>query len=93
MKLLKNDDGIIRVLKETEKEVFIIDCVKRTMPKWVSKLEVTHYVECTEEELFDKTGVSKDRVLNMEEQKIARERFTIVCTRFVLSIILWEKVF
>ena len=40
MRLLKNDNGIIRVLKETEEEVFLIDCVKRTMPKWVSKLEL-----------------------------------------------------
>ena len=78
MRLLKNDNSIIRVLKETEEDVFFIDCVKHTMPKWASKSEVVGYVECTEEELFDKTGVSKDRVLNMEEQKIARERFTMI---------------
>lgn len=78
MKLLKNNNGIIRVLKETEEKVFLIDCVKRTMPKWVSKSELVDYVECSEEELFDKTGVSKERVLNMEEMRIARERFTMI---------------
>lgn len=78
MRLLKNNNSIIRVLKETEEDVFFIDCVKRTMPKWVSQTELIDYAECTEEEVFDKTGVSKERVLNMEEQKITRERFTMI---------------
>ena len=78
MKLLRKDNQIIRVLKEKDEKVLMIDCVKRTMPVWVAKEELTDHVDCDEAELYEVTGMSNKRELNGTEQKIARERFTMV---------------
>ena len=51
MQLLKNNDGIIRILKEDESRVFAIDCNTLFMPSWIEKADITCYEECTEEEM------------------------------------------
>ena len=33
--LLKNEKGILRVLMQRDEKSLVIDCIKRTMPKWV----------------------------------------------------------
>lgn len=78
MKLLKNDNQIIRVLQTRDDKALVIDCVKRTMPMWITHSDVEGYVDCTEEELFLKTNVDFNRELNGDERKIARERFTLI---------------
>ena len=35
--LFDNGETIYRVLAENEDSVFVIDCIKRTMPFWVTK--------------------------------------------------------
>lgn len=77
-KLLKNDNQIIRVLQSRDDKALVIDCVKRTMPMWITLSDVEGYVDCTEEELFLKTNVDFNRELNGDERKIARERFTLI---------------
>ena len=77
-RLVKREREIVRILKSEDNRCFVIDCVNRGMPRWISKAELTGFVDCTEEELYKITGISKDRVLNMEELKIARERFTMI---------------
>ena len=76
--LLKNDKEIIRVLKEQGDRVLIIDCIKRTMPKWVSQDAVSTYIPCSEEELYDQTGRIQNRLLTQQEQRIAQEHFTMI---------------
>ena len=77
-KLLKNDNQIIRVLQTKNDKVLVINCVKRTMPMWITLSDIEDYVDCTEEELFLKTNVDFNRELNGDERKIARERFTLI---------------
>lgn len=77
-KLLKNENQIIRVLQTRDDKALVIDCVKRTMPVWITLSDVEGYVDCTEEELFLKTNVDFNRELNGDERKIARERFTLI---------------
>ena len=77
-KLLKNDNQIIRVLQTRDDKALVIDCVKRTMPVWITLSDVEGYVDCTEQELREKTKVDMHRELNGNERKIARERFTII---------------
>lgn len=77
-KLLKNDNQIIRVLQTRDDRALVIDCVKRTMPVWITLSEISNYVDCTEEELYMKTNVEIHRKLNGDENKIAREKFTII---------------
>jgi len=53
-KLMKKGDCIIRVLDEKENKVFIIDCIKKTMPCWCDKSFISDYEICSEDELgFD----------------------------------------
>ena len=77
-KILMNDNQIIRVLQTKNDKVLVINCVKRTMPMWITLSDIEGYVDCTEEELFLKTNVDFNRELNGDERKIARERFTLI---------------
>ena len=76
--LLKNENRIIRVLKKQDNQILVIDCIKRTMPKWISSDLVRDFAECSEEELYDQTNRIHDRQLNQTEQRIAQERFTMI---------------
>ena len=78
MKLMRKDNQIIRVLKLKDEKILIIDCVKRTMPVWKAEAELTGYVDCDEDELYELTGMNSGRELNGTEQKVARERFTMI---------------
>lgn len=89
MKLMKKNDNIIRILHEKEGKVLIIDCIKRTMPKWIDKSELQEYSECEEIELYETTNMPMHRELNGDEQMIARERFTNIAG--VLPVIGDEK--
>lgn len=89
MKLMKSNDRIIRILQEKEEKLLAIDCIKRTMPKWIDKSELQEYAECEEIELYEVTGVPMNRELSGDEQMVARERFTLIAS--VLPVIGDEK--
>lgn len=78
MKLMRKDNQIIRVLKLKDEKVLVIDCVKRTMPVWIAKTLLNDYVDCDEDELYELTGMNSGRELTGTEQKVARERFTMI---------------
>lgn len=75
---MKNNEQIIRVLQEQGEKVLVIDCIKRTMPKWIDKRLLQGYSECEEIELYERTNIPMHRELNGDEQMIARERFTSI---------------
>ena len=75
MKLLKNDDAIIRVLMEQFEKSLIIDCIKRTMPKWVLSASLAEFWECAESELYERTGLPQNRELS-EEDKVTIDENT-----------------
>lgn len=87
--LLKNESQIIRVLKTQGDRSLVIDCVKRTMPKWVDTSSLTDFVECTEEDLYTQTGNPQNRELTPKEQRTAQERYTMIAP--VLPFIANEK--
>ena len=76
--LLKNDNQIVRVLQNQGNQALIIDCIKRTMPKWVSAADLSSYSECNEAYLYERTGMIQDRKLTPAEQRIAQEHFTMI---------------
>ena len=76
--LLKNDTTILRVLKSQDDRSLVIDCVKRTMPKWIDTSSLSDFVECTEADLYAQTDMPQDRQLTPEEQRIAQERYTMI---------------
>ena len=76
--LLKNDTTIIRVLKSQGGKALVIDCIKRTMPKWVDDDALSNYDDCSEDEMFERTDYPFGRELTPKEQRIAQERFTMI---------------
>ena len=74
--LMKNGDIIIRILEEKEDKVFVIDCIKKTMPKWYDISFLSDYKRCPDNEL-------KREILDMEQldsnsKRIMHERFTMI---------------
>ena len=76
--LLKNDTTIVRVLKTQDGHSLVIDCVKRTMPKWVDSTSLSGFTECNTMDLYAQTGMTQDRELTPDEQRIAQERYTMI---------------
>ena len=76
--LLSNANGMVRVLKTKGDRSLVIDCIKRTMPKWIATEDLAAYAECSEADLYNCTGMIYDRELSQEEQRIIQERFTMI---------------
>ena len=76
--LLKNENQIIRVLKSHGDKALVIDCIKRTMPKWVDGDSLSNYDDCGEDEMYERTDYSFGRELTPKEERIAQERFTMI---------------
>ena len=76
--LLKNKSQIIRVLKSQGDKALVIDCIKRTMPKWVDDDFLSNYVDCGEDEMYERTDYLFGRELTPKEERIAQERFTMI---------------
>ena len=76
--LLKNENQIIRVLKSQGSKALVIDCIKRTMPKWVDGASLSNFDDCGEDEMFDRTDYPFGRELTQKEERIAQERFTMI---------------
>ena len=76
--LLKNENQIIRVLKSHGNKALVIDCIKRTMPKWVDDDSLSNYDDCGEDEMYERTGYPFRRELTPKEERIAQERFTMI---------------
>ena len=45
--LMKKENSVIRILEEKEDKVFVIDCIKKTMPKWYDKSVIEGFKKCT----------------------------------------------
>lgn len=76
--LLKNENQIIRVLKSQGNKALVIDCIKRTMPKWVDGDSLSNYDDCGEDEMYELTDYPFGRELTQKEERIAQERFTMI---------------
>ena len=53
--LLQNDTQLIRVLDIEANRVFVIDCIKKTMPVWKDIEAINEYVLCSEDTLQEIT--------------------------------------
>lgn len=78
--LLKYNENIIRVLEIQEDRALMIDCIKATMPKWVSTSAIEEFQDCEEQELFKKTEIriTEKEVLDKKSKRIMQERFTLI---------------
>ena len=86
--LFKQGNQIIRVLEVQEEQAFVIDCTKRTMPKWIDAVSISQYTEETEQEMQMYT--SNTFVLSVITQSILFITITIylISVRAISSILL-----
>ena len=76
--LLRHDDRIIRVLA-VDANVLAIDCLKRTMPQWVSAEELRDLEPCDEATLpSPEAPICDMEALTPEQRKLMHERYTLI---------------
>lgn len=78
--LLKKDNNIIRVLEIENNKVLIVNCIKRSVPQWISSTELTEYAECNINDLSELTAVYPISIdeLDNKSRCIAYKRFTYI---------------
>ena len=78
--LWKCDNSIIRVLELQERQAFVIDCVKRTMPKWIEIDSLSGYVNVTEQEMQAAIGIALPAVdsLDAESKQFMHEHYSMI---------------
>ena len=78
--LIKWRGIIYRVLAVEESSVLLINCIKKTMPRWYGLDEISGYEVCSEGELREETGVEMEEEQDLKPQQrcVAQQRFTVV---------------
>lgn len=89
--LLRSGDTIVRVLDIQDDRILMIDCIKRKMPVCVKTELLESYSECSNEELFEITGIRIVDVdaLDADQRKVMHERYTMIAP--VLAYVSDEK--
>ena len=82
-KLMKKEGNVIRILEEKDDKVFIIDCIKKTMPYWCNLAELSDFEIC-----YEKFEVRREE-LSAAEKRIMHERYTLIAG--ILPFVLDEK--
>lgn len=79
-KLYKYKNTIVRVLKESDQSVFIIDCLKTKMPYTVHKMDFKDAILCDEDLLMQETNEPVFDILEASEhnKKIAYDRYNMI---------------
>ena len=75
--LIKIQDGTIyRILQERDSEWLVIDCIKRTMPKWIESL--AEFESVPESVLWVTTGIypTDTNTLSTKEKKYMNEHYS-----------------
>lgn len=78
--LIKNQEIIYRVLAVDSDEVLLIDCIKKTMPKWFRIEDADEFEECTEEELLESTDMLllEEEDMPPKTRQTVHKRFTVI---------------
>lgn len=78
--LIKHRGTIYRILALDNEEVLLIDCIKKTMPKWCKLDEFGGYEVCTEEELLavTETVLAEEQDMPPKSRQTVHERFTVI---------------
>lgn len=78
--LIKYRGNIYRILSLEEGEILLIDCIRKTMPKWYKLDKVDGYEVCTEEELLTatETALAEEQDMPPKSRQTVHERFTVI---------------
>lgn len=72
--IIECNGTLYRVLEFKEKYL-VVDCMKRTMPKWI---DISEYVLKAEEDLLIATNTVIREELNIQEQKTVNEKYSLI---------------
>ena len=89
--LYDNGQTLYRVLYEIENRLFVIDCLKRTMPFYITKDVLSGCSEIDESILYDKSGLKlvKENELSQQAIAVARKRYSIIAP--VIAVVADKK--
>lgn len=78
--LFDNGETIYRVIAENGERLLVIDCIKRTMPFWIKREDITSYTQIDESILYDKSGLKtiKEDELSKRALATAHQRYSII---------------
>ena len=78
--LLKCNDSIIRILEIDDDAVLVVDCIRKSMPKWRQLAELVNYEACAEQELTSVTGscIHDYDSLDKKNRRFVHEHFTLI---------------
>lgn len=76
--LMRCGGEIIRILDVDGDKVLVMDCIRRTMPKWRMASDLEEYEEISEEGLLEETGMQMPESLSASAGKTVHERFTMI---------------
>lgn len=78
--LFKKDDKLLRVLEIKDDNVLVIDCVKRTMPKWVEVSALSDFTYLSEISISDivNKSIRAEDDLSYTEKSIAHKNYTLI---------------
>lgn len=78
--LLQNGDIVYRVLELQGESALIINCTKRTMPRWIEQSDIKDYIKISEERLCQIMDASFPEIeaLEWDRQKAINERYTVI---------------
>lgn len=78
--MIKGNGTIYRVLAVEEEEILLIDCMKKTMPKWHGLDEVNGYEACAEKELLEitETFLIEEQDMPPKTRQAVHKRFTVI---------------
>ena len=74
--LLQCEDSLLRILDRRGEQALVINCNRKTMPKWVDCASLSNYSVCSNEEAALRTEDINN--LDAYSRKCAHERFTLV---------------
>lgn len=78
--LWKKDKTVLRILEVQKEKVLVMDCIKRNMPKWVSRESLKSCQSCTQEELSKLTGIEPGgiQILDAAVRCRIHKRFSMI---------------
>lgn len=71
--LMRNGNSVVRILDIENNKYLIIECMKKSMPKWVDNKYISQYSVCKDDNM---NCFNTD--IEPQIQKIANERFNII---------------
>lgn len=69
--LLQHGNQIVRVLDIEADRVFIIDCIKKTMPVWIDAEALNEYIPCSEDTFYTGIFLGENTSVSIGENKFS----------------------